>query len=165
MGNYGNTMDRWYRRAAIVLWPRERSFAVRAEASPRWALEALAARLRAAVEIAARLATAPRQPDDWSIGLPAGCDCVLCHRLGAFLSDPAQRQLEWPLAKAGRQHVHQRIDRHELPVRHQTRRSGSPYTLVLEKTNILFAREAADRHAWQVDLDWLSGAGWTACSS
>jgi hypothetical protein len=30
MGNYGNTMDRWYRRAAIVLWPRERSFAVRA---------------------------------------------------------------------------------------------------------------------------------------
>jgi hypothetical protein len=118
-----------------------------------------------AVEIAARLATAPRQPDDWSIGLPAGCDCVLCHRLGAFLSDPAQRQLEWPLAKAGRQHVHQRIDRHELPVRHQTRRSGSPYTLVLEKTKTLFAREAAARHAWQVDLDWLSGAGWTAPAS
>jgi hypothetical protein len=118
-----------------------------------------------AVEIAARLATAPRQPDDWSIGLPAGCDCALCHRLGAFLSDPAQRQLEWPLAKAGRQHVHQRIDQHELPVRHQTRRSGSPYTLVLEKTKTLFAREAAARRVWQVDLNWLSRAGWTAPAS
>ena len=21
MGNYGNTMDRWYRRAAVVVWP------------------------------------------------------------------------------------------------------------------------------------------------
>ena len=34
MGNYGNTMDRWYRRAAVVVSPRERAFAVRAEASP-----------------------------------------------------------------------------------------------------------------------------------
>ncbi len=33
-GNAGNTMDRWYRRAAIVLWPRQQSFVVRAEASP-----------------------------------------------------------------------------------------------------------------------------------
>ena len=22
MGNYGNTMDRWYRRAALVVWPQ-----------------------------------------------------------------------------------------------------------------------------------------------
>ena len=41
VGNYGNTMDRWYRRAALVLWPRERGFAVRAEASPTWALQTL----------------------------------------------------------------------------------------------------------------------------
>ena len=47
MGNWGNTMDRWYRRAAIVLWPRERAFAVRAEASPAWALEALKKQIRA----------------------------------------------------------------------------------------------------------------------
>jgi len=36
MGNYGNTMDRWYRRAAVVVWPRQRAFAVRAEAAPGW---------------------------------------------------------------------------------------------------------------------------------
>ena len=26
MGNYGNTLDRWYHRAAIVLWPKEKHF-------------------------------------------------------------------------------------------------------------------------------------------
>src|SRR5690606_21985447 len=35
MGNYGNTLDRWYHRAAVVLWPRARAFAIRAKASPR----------------------------------------------------------------------------------------------------------------------------------
>ena len=34
MGNYGNTMDRWYRRGAVVLWPTRLDFEVRAEASP-----------------------------------------------------------------------------------------------------------------------------------
>ncbi len=36
MGNYGNTMDRWYRRAAVVVWPQERAFAARAHASASW---------------------------------------------------------------------------------------------------------------------------------
>ena len=47
MGNYGNTMDRWYRRAAVVVWPRSRAFAVHAEASARWALSTLAEQLAA----------------------------------------------------------------------------------------------------------------------
>src|SRR5205814_6679778 len=34
MGNYGNTVDRWYHRAAVVMWPRARSFVVRARVSP-----------------------------------------------------------------------------------------------------------------------------------
>ncbi len=34
MGNYGNTVDRWYHRAAVVMWPRERAFVLRAKASP-----------------------------------------------------------------------------------------------------------------------------------
>ncbi|MGH3373001.1 MAG: 2OG-Fe(II) oxygenase [Nocardioidaceae bacterium] len=41
MGNYGNTLDRWYRRAAVVLWPRQRSFAARAEAGSAGALHEL----------------------------------------------------------------------------------------------------------------------------
>jgi hypothetical protein len=45
MGNYGNTMDRWF-RGALVLWPRSRSFAVRAEAAPRSALNELLSDVR-----------------------------------------------------------------------------------------------------------------------
>lgn len=44
MGNWGNTMDRWYRRAAIVIWPRTRAFAIRAKGDPLGALEDLLAR-------------------------------------------------------------------------------------------------------------------------
>lgn len=47
MGNYGNTMDRWYRRGAVVMWPRDRAFSVRAEASPSWALDQIAEHLDA----------------------------------------------------------------------------------------------------------------------
>src|SRR6266550_3368244 len=43
MGNWGNTLDRWYHRAAVIVWPREQAFANRAETSPAWALDELAA--------------------------------------------------------------------------------------------------------------------------
>jgi hypothetical protein len=126
-------------------------------------LDAFAAHCRE--ELAARLAAPPRAEGDWSITPPADCDCALCRTLGAFLADRTERRFEWPLAKAGRQHVHLAIDRHDLAVRHQTRRRGSPYTLVLEKTDALFAHEAAARRAWQADLAWLTGAGLTAAAT
>ncbi|MGH9179601.1 MAG: 2OG-Fe(II) oxygenase, partial [Acidimicrobiales bacterium] len=62
MGNYGNTMDRWYRRAAEVLWPRWRAFAVRAEASPGWALDELSKRVRAGGAAGAQEAAAALAP-------------------------------------------------------------------------------------------------------
>ncbi len=106
--------------------------------------------------IEARLELPARGEDDWSIVLPDGCRCELCVTLDAFLSDPDQRRLEWPIAKAKREHVHSRLDAHELPVRHQTRRSGSPYTLVLTKSKSLFEREAEERQSLQADLVWLA---------
>lgn len=117
-----------------------------------------------AEELAARLARPPRASGDWAIALPAGCACALCRKLRAFLSAPMEQRLDWPLAEQGRRHVHSRLDENELPVRHQTRRSGRPFTLVLEKTQDLFAREAAARRVWQADLDWLSAAGWTTAT-
>ena len=42
MGNWGNTLDRWYHRAAVIVWPSDRAFANRAETSPAWALDELA---------------------------------------------------------------------------------------------------------------------------
>ena len=108
-----------------------------------------------ATRLRARLARPPRARDDWSIELPGGCACELCGTLGSFLADPARRTLEWPLAQDRRSHVHLRIDQAELPVSHQTRRQGSPYTLVLTKTGQLFEREAQQRTRDQADLDWL----------
>jgi hypothetical protein len=37
-----------------------------------------------------------------------------------------------------------------------TRRQGSPYTLVLTKTDALFAREREARTRDETDLEWLS---------
>lgn len=60
--------------------------------------------------------------------------------------------LDWPIAKPKRQHVHQVIDQGEFPVRHETRRTGSPYTLVLTKTRDLFNRELESRRADTANL-------------
>lgn len=110
---------------------------------------------RSADRLEARLAVPQRASDDWSIRLAGGCECELCGVLDEFLSDPARRTLEWPLAQAGRGHVHSRLDRAELPVRHQTRRTGRPYTLVLTKTDALFEREARAHQQDEADLAWL----------
>jgi hypothetical protein len=62
MGNYGNTVDRWYRRAAVVVWPRELGFANRAEASPTWAVEELVHLAHAADPAVARETAATMEP-------------------------------------------------------------------------------------------------------
>jgi hypothetical protein len=57
-GNYGNTVDRWYHRAAFVTWPRANTFALRAQASPQWAVDELMALPRAnTAELEARVKT------------------------------------------------------------------------------------------------------------
>ncbi len=126
------------------------------QAHPESGLDVIARHCAARLE--ARVARPARAADDWSIELPEGCRCELCQTLGAFLGDPARRTFEWPLAEQRRRHVHDRIDHGELPVRHQTRRSGRPYTLVLSKTDALFAREREARRRDQTDLAWLGHA-------
>jgi hypothetical protein len=79
----------------------------------------------------------------------------LCGDLRGFLRDPTQTRFEWPLAKDRRAHVHSRIDTAELPVDHQTRRVGRPYTLMLTKTDALFERETQQRRRDEKDLAWL----------
>lgn len=108
-----------------------------------------------AARLETRLARPARATDDWSIEFPPGCSCELCAVLDAFLGDRVRQCFEWPLAKQGRSHIHQRIDGAELPVDHQTRRSGRPYTLVLNKTDALFERERQARQRDQADLIWL----------
>ncbi len=111
-----------------------------------------------AQELEARLRAPARARDDWSITTPLLCSCKLCAQLTRFLRAAAERRLEWPLAQAERAHVHQKIDRYGLPVTHATRRKGSPFTLVLEKTTTLFKHDATARRAAKVDLRWLETA-------
>jgi predicted 2-oxoglutarate/Fe(II)-dependent dioxygenase YbiX len=123
-----------------------------------------------AARLRARLARPQRAPGDWSIELPAGgCTCDLCSTLRAFGENKSRRTFEWPLAQQGRQHVHSRIDAAELPVTHVTRRQGRPYTLVLNKTEALFAREQKARTRDETDLEWLAAASssgrWTTAPS
>jgi 2OG-Fe(II) oxygenase superfamily len=96
-----------------------------------------------------------RDEDDWSIGW-TGCGCDICDTLGTFLGSRSRRTFAWPLAKDGRQHVHTQIDSAGLPVRHQTRRQGRPYTLELTKTDELFTRATNARHKAVTDLAWLT---------
>ena len=62
MGNYGNTLDRWYHRAAVVVWPCDQAFANRAETSPAWALDELAAMASAGGTPGAQAAAATLAP-------------------------------------------------------------------------------------------------------
>jgi hypothetical protein len=110
-----------------------------------------------AERLGAIIARPLRDEDDWSIQW-AGCGCDLCDALGTFLGSRSRRIFEWPLANDGRRHVHTQIDSAELPVRHQTRRQGRPYTLVLTKTGELFTRQKDARHNAVTDLAWLRWA-------
>jgi hypothetical protein len=96
-----------------------------------------------------------RANNDWSIDTPIRCSCRLCATLTQYLRASDKARLEWPLAKDQRAHIHRAIDGHDLPVTHVTRRSGRPFTLVLEKTAALFKRDAAERQRLREDLEWL----------
>ena len=85
MGNYGNTMDRWYRRAAVVVWPGQHAFAARAEASPSWALTELSARLDAG-DLAGVRAAAESVAPFWKAPGPGLLEPAL--RTAAGLADP-----------------------------------------------------------------------------
>jgi hypothetical protein len=43
-----------------------------------------------------------------------------------------------------------------MPISHVTRRTGRPYTLVLNKTDALFERERQARSRDEADLEWLT---------
>ena len=107
-------------------------------------------------ELQSRLDAPLRGRDDWSIPGPVRCGCDLCKQLSRFLANPKRTLFEWPLAKQKRRHIHGIIEGHAFPVTHATRRSGRPYTLVLEKTRALFKTEAAERKTWERELSWLT---------
>ncbi|MDO4682021.1 MAG: 2OG-Fe(II) oxygenase [Lautropia sp.] len=106
--------------------------------------------------LSTRLAQPERAPDDWSIHVPMMLQGELGAKLMAFLNDPSEKRLVWPLAKDRRMTVHRFIDHHELPLTHVTERTGSPHKLILEKRPNLHEREARQRRLWAHDFQGLS---------
>lgn len=102
MGNYGNTLDRWYQRAAVVLWPRSQSFMVRAKGDPVGALaeivdDAVRGRESAADKISAlaprwgELYSAHRQGWAWGDDEPAaGADATPAPALALAVAELAE---------------------------------------------------------------------------
>ncbi len=105
--------------------------------------------------VTARLNEPARASADWSIRTLIRCSCRLCETLTQFLRASDKVRYEWKLAKDHRSHIHRIIDAYDLPVTHTTRRTGSPFTLVLAKTAAVFERDAAERQSWQQELQWL----------
>jgi hypothetical protein len=70
---------------------------------------------------------------------------------------PAKSQVTAPATSSESvQAIHSRIDAAELPVIHETRRQGRPFTLVLTKAEALFTREREARITDETDLEWLA---------
>lgn len=85
MGNYGNTVDRWYRRAAVVVWPKAKSFAARAEAGSAWALRTLRNRIDTGDLATARTEAMSLEPFWLHIEAPALASAL---EVAAGLRDP-----------------------------------------------------------------------------
>ena len=108
-------------------------------------------------DLEAAVAAPERAEGDWSIHVDLRCTCELCCSLSTFLADPTRQEYVWPLAKERRRHVHGTLVAYELPVTHETIRTGSPYKLELIKTRKLFSDERARRSACVEALATLSG--------
>jgi predicted 2-oxoglutarate/Fe(II)-dependent dioxygenase YbiX len=165
MGNYGNTLDRWYRRAAVLVWPRDRRFTNRAQASPAWALDDLCATARDQGPGPARDAAATLAPYwDSAVRSHQQPGSLLARALPAALAvddaDTAAMLLR-PFA------VETLAPHHLEPLAELTGRYGEPWTDRLVRT--WFAGRSGrlsvlgpSRARWLTTLPALCAAGQTA---
>jgi hypothetical protein len=88
-------MDRWYRRAAVVVWPRNRAFEARAEAGSQWALRELRERIKTGDLADARAAAKSLAPFWNAIGARADLlGAVLDVAAGLGVAETAAMLLE-----------------------------------------------------------------------
>ena len=137
-----------------VLVPAALAFAKRAE-STAWPA---AGRLREAAldHLRRRIALPLEAPRDWSRTDPLKCGCDDCHALGAFLTDPLQREWRLKAAQNRRSHVEESVRNTECDLDLAIERRGSPHTLVAIKNQASYQRRVKQR---QQDLKHVSALG------
>jgi hypothetical protein len=113
----------------------------------------------AAKFLLARSSHTPAPPADWSLPVKEGCNCADCRALMKFAADPVLHQQRFPLRKERRMHLHQRIDRDDLDMTHETERRGSPYVLVCTKTRRTFQKRKVQ---YKKDLESMTFLAKTA---
>jgi hypothetical protein len=87
----------------------------------------------------------PTQPRDWTrekVQCPSCQDCVA---LNKFLSDPMQEEGRFSFAQARREHLKRTVESKHRGFGFLTDTGGSPYTLVIFKTNNQYQ---SNLHAW-----------------
>lgn len=88
--------------------------------------------------ISDELAEGLRNPDDWTITIPNGCNCEYCKIMKTFVRNKNEYEKIWPLSEQYRDHITSVITRLALPIDISVVKKGSPYRLVLQKTNRLY---------------------------
>jgi hypothetical protein len=97
-------------------------------------------------------ASVPQPPSDWTRKSNVSCQCRYCGQLKDFLMDRDAEVGRIPAREDMRSHVIQEIERQQLDVVHSLEKRGSPFTLVLKKTQASFRRQMK-RH--QLDKELL----------
>lgn len=72
------------------------------------------------------------------------CVCTDCKVLDKFLLDPGSKNKEFPMKKSRRDHLEIQLRSQRSSLCIETKARGSPYILVLSKTNGEY-----ELHAWQ----------------
>jgi len=79
-----------------------------------------------------------RDSNDWTITIPNGCNCEHCKIMKAFVRNKNEYEKIWPLSEQYRDHVSSEITKLALPIDITVVKKGSPYRLVLQKTDRLY---------------------------
>jgi hypothetical protein len=82
----------------------------------------------------------PERPTDWVRPADLACQCRYCAALKAFLADPTNKVGRIPAREDVRGHLIGIIGRHQCDVNYVLERKGSPFSLVLTKTDGSFER-------------------------
>lgn len=100
-------------------------------------------------------ASVPQPPSDWTRKSNVSCQCRYCGQLKDFLMDRDAEVGRIPAREDMRSHVIQEIERQQLDVVHSLEKRGSPFTLVLKKTQASFQRRLKRYHLDKELLDAL----------
>jgi len=97
----------------------------------------------------------PTEPTDLSRPAPIVCRCNECNLVNEFLRNPTQNEHRVRAVEYTRSHVGERIRQFQCDLAGATEKKGSPYTLVLTKTDASFQCALAKYHEDMKDLNMI----------